>query len=59
MQRSLDKEMMDLPGNADSLLEETLTNLRTINRYLGAYRGLLNCLDRFAVKNNPQLNSNT
>ncbi|MFQ5684434.1 MAG: methyltransferase domain-containing protein [Candidatus Binatia bacterium] len=48
MQRSLDKEMMDLPGNADSLLEEDLTNLRIINRYLGAYRGLLNCLDRLA-----------
>ena len=48
MQRSLDKEMMDLPGNTDSLLEEDLTNLRTINRYLGAYRGLLGCLDRLA-----------
>ena len=45
MHRSLDKELMDLPGNADSLLEEDLTNLRIINRYLGAYRGLLGCLD--------------
>ncbi len=46
MKRSRDKEMMDLPGNADSLLEEDLTNLRTINRYLGAYRGVLSCLDQ-------------
>ncbi|NIO12211.1 MAG: methyltransferase domain-containing protein [Deltaproteobacteria bacterium] len=51
MQRSLDKEMMDLPGISESLLEEDLTNLRTINRYLGAYRGLLRCLDGLAKSN--------
>lgn len=37
---------MDLPGDPLHLLEEDLENLRTINRYLGAYRGLLSCLQR-------------
>jgi len=41
MRRSLEKEMMDLPGNPRELLEEDLANLRTINRSLGAYRGVL------------------
>lgn len=54
MQRCLDKEMMDLPGNADSLLVEDLNNLRTINRYLGAYRGLLNCLDGMVQRDRPK-----
>jgi ubiquinone/menaquinone biosynthesis C-methylase UbiE len=44
MKRSLDKEMMDLPGNPPHLLEEDLLNLRTLNRTLGAYRGLLHYL---------------
>lgn len=44
MRRSLEKEMMDLPGNTAGLLEEDLANLRTINRCLGAYRGVLRCL---------------
>ena len=44
MNRSLEKEMMDLPGNPPHLHEEDLNNLRTINRSLGAYRGLLRCL---------------
>ena len=38
--------MMDFPGIPASLLEEDLRNLRAINRYLGAYRGLLWCLER-------------
>ena len=44
MKRSLEKEMMDLPGNPPDLLEEDLINLRRINRTLGAYRGLLRSL---------------
>jgi len=36
--------MMDLPGNPPALLEEDLLHLRTLNRNLGAYRGLLQCL---------------
>lgn len=44
MNRSLEKEMMDLPGNPPHMHEEDLNNLRTINRSLGAYRGLLRCL---------------
>jgi ubiquinone/menaquinone biosynthesis C-methylase UbiE len=44
MRRSLEKEMMDLPGNSRELLEEDLANLRTINRSLGAYRGVLRYL---------------
>ena len=48
MRRSLEKEMMDLPGNRRDLLEEDLANLRTINRRLGAYRGLLGYLRSLA-----------
>ena len=47
MNRSLKKEMMDLPGNPAHLLEGDLKNLRTINRALGAYRGVLRCLETF------------
>ncbi|TMA09155.1 MAG: methyltransferase domain-containing protein [Deltaproteobacteria bacterium] len=47
MKRSLEKEMMDLPGNPRELLEKDLRNLRIINRYLGAYHGLLGHLRRF------------
>jgi ubiquinone/menaquinone biosynthesis C-methylase UbiE len=50
MRRSLEKEMMDLPGNPRELLEEDLRNLRIINRCLGAYRGLLGHLRRFVKK---------
>ncbi len=46
MTRSREKEMMDLPGLPAHLLEEDLKNLRTINLCLGAYRGLLWCLER-------------
>ena len=46
MKRSREKELMDLPGNPAALLEEDLKNLRTINRHLGAYRGVLSCLKR-------------
>lgn len=38
--------MMDLPGNPADLLEEDLSHLRTINRCLGNYRGVLRCLER-------------
>jgi SAM-dependent methyltransferase len=41
MKRSMEKEMMDSPGNPKELLVEDLRNLRTINRYLGGYRGVL------------------
>jgi SAM-dependent methyltransferase len=44
MRRSLEKEMMDLPGNSREILEEDLANLRIINRSLGAYRGVLRYL---------------
>jgi 2-polyprenyl-3-methyl-5-hydroxy-6-metoxy-1,4-benzoquinol methylase len=44
MRRSLEKEMMDLPRNSRQILEEDLANLRTINRTLGAYRGVLRYL---------------
>jgi len=40
MKRSREKEMMDLPGNPTSVLEEDLRNLRVLNRRLGAYRGI-------------------
>jgi len=41
MKRSAEKEMMDLPGNPKDLLVEDLRNLRTINRCLGGYRGII------------------
>lgn len=47
MKRSLAKELMDLPGNPARILEEDLKNLRTLNRYLGGYRGVLGALKRF------------
>lgn len=49
MKRSLEKELMDLPGNPLGLLEGDLRNLRIINRTLGAARGVLCCL-RFIVR---------
>lgn len=47
MKRSLAKELMDLPGNPPHVLEEDLRNLRTLNRYLGGYRGVLWALEHF------------
>jgi 2-polyprenyl-3-methyl-5-hydroxy-6-metoxy-1,4-benzoquinol methylase len=41
MKRSHDQEMMDLPGNPRSVLEEDLANLRALNRHLGGYRTAL------------------
>lgn len=38
MKHSVQKELMDLPGNAPAVLAEDLSNLRLINRYLGGYR---------------------
>jgi len=46
MKRSREKEQMDLPGLDARLLKEDLCNLRIINRYLGAYRGVLWSLRR-------------
>lgn len=46
----MEKERMDLPGNPPHLLEEDLKNLRTINRALGAYRGVLHSLEEFRRK---------
>lgn len=48
MKRSLEKEMMDMPGNPRDLLEEDLRNLRVFNRYLGGYRGLMGYLQLLA-----------
>ena len=50
MKRSMEKEMMDLPGNPKGLLVEDLRNLRTINRYLGGYRGVMKGLKRLVRK---------
>jgi SAM-dependent methyltransferase len=50
MKRSMEKEMMDLPGNPKELLVEDLRNLRTINRYLGGYRGVLKGLRELVSK---------
>jgi SAM-dependent methyltransferase len=50
MKRSTEKEMMDLPGNPRDLLVEDLRNLRTINRYLGGYRGVMKGLKRLVRK---------
>jgi len=46
MKRSEAKEMMDLPGNPRQVLEEDLANLRTLNHYLGGYRGVLRGVER-------------
>lgn len=46
MKRSHEKELMDIPGNPAPLLEDDLRHLRTINRYLGGYRGVLRSLER-------------
>jgi SAM-dependent methyltransferase len=46
MERSRAKELMDLPGLDGRLLEEDLDNLRLLNRYLGAHRGVLWSLRR-------------
>ncbi|HEY2990726.1 MAG TPA: methyltransferase domain-containing protein [Candidatus Binatia bacterium] len=48
MRRSLEKEMMDLPGNPPELLQGDLANLRTLNGCLGGYRGVLRYLRHFA-----------
>ena len=50
MKRSHEKELMDLPGQPQRLLEEDLCNLRVINRYLGGYRGALITLRRLVEK---------
>src|SRR5262245_50203034 len=46
MRRSRQKEMMDFPDNPKELLVEDLRNLRIINRYLGAYRGVMKGIRR-------------
>jgi 2-polyprenyl-3-methyl-5-hydroxy-6-metoxy-1,4-benzoquinol methylase len=46
VRRSLEKELMDLPCDSPSLLEEDLANLRLINAYLGSYRSVLRGLER-------------
>ncbi|HEU4345271.1 MAG TPA: methyltransferase domain-containing protein [Candidatus Binatia bacterium] len=40
MNRSHEKEMMDLAGNPKALLEDDLRNLRVLNRYLGGLRSV-------------------
>ena len=44
MKRSVELEMMDVPGQPRDLLIDDLRNLRTINRYLGCYRNVLRAL---------------
>lgn len=44
MRRSHEKEMMDLPGQPQELLEDDLRNLRILNRYLGGTRGALRAI---------------
>ncbi len=46
MKRSMEQEMMDLPGNPKEVLDGDLRNLRILNRYLGGYRSVLHGLDR-------------
>ena len=52
MKRSVEKELMDLPGNAPAVLEEDLRNLRLLNRYLGGYRCIRTGLEE--ILGNPQ-----
>lgn len=55
MNRSLEKEMMDLPDQPRELLEEDLRNLRVINRCLGgarnAVRGLSHAVRSHGIEN--------
>lgn len=46
MKRSLEKELMDLPGQSRELLEEDLRNLRVLNRCLGGSRAVIRGLTR-------------
>jgi ubiquinone/menaquinone biosynthesis C-methylase UbiE len=50
MKRSIEKEMMDLPGNPQDLLVDDLRNLRIINHYLGNYRNVLRGVTRLVEK---------
>jgi ubiquinone/menaquinone biosynthesis C-methylase UbiE len=52
MRRSLDLELMDLPGQPPAVLEEDLRNLRTMNRYLGGQRAVLGAFNRLITKYN-------
>lgn len=46
MKRSIELEMMDLPGQPRELLIGDLRNLRLINRYLGCHRNVEGALER-------------
>lgn len=50
MKRSLDKEMMDCPGQPHELLVDDLRNLRRLNRYLGNRRNILSALSRLQAR---------
>jgi SAM-dependent methyltransferase len=50
MKRSEEKEMMDLPGNPGSVLEEDLANLRALNRHLGGCRTALRGVQRLITE---------
>jgi len=52
MKRSYAKEMMDLPGQPQELLEEDLRNLRIINRFLGNYRNVVRGVNRLVESQN-------
>jgi SAM-dependent methyltransferase len=53
MKRSLEAEMMDLPGNPKALLEEDLAHLRSLNRYFGNYRNIRRALRQLTRNNTP------
>ncbi|MBM4263398.1 MAG: methyltransferase domain-containing protein [Deltaproteobacteria bacterium] len=46
MERSYDKEMMDLPDNLPEILAEDLNNLRILNRYLSGSRSVMSALQQ-------------
>ena len=54
MNRSVELEMMDLPGQPRAVLADDLRNLRVINRYLGCHRNVLRGLARLVRAGNLQ-----
>lgn len=53
MKRSFAKEMMDLPGQERTVLEDDLKNLRLINYYLGNHRCVLKGFSRLLHESWP------
>jgi len=52
VKRSLEPEMMDLPGQPREMLEEDLRNLRIINRYLGGSRSAVRGVAKLSARQN-------